>query len=177
MTFHGLWRAIRLFPLATTILAQACSLKMPAGFWRSFDSKSITREINDQGPYGGHRAIFWQGIGAAKFNLVSVIEFATKNGWKFKDSSRFTLTEVQRWRYFGKTIFPLSSEGFEPSGSYSNSEYSYFPLSTTSDIEIITFETNWTKVEPGSGKETNAFGYVVLNKDHNQMAVYHLWGD
>jgi len=134
------------------IMAQSCSLKMPTAFWTNFDSKSITSEINDQGLYGGHRAIFWQDTGAAKFNLANVIEFATKNGWKFKDSARFTLSEIQRWRYYGKTIFPLSTEGFEPSGSYNNSEYSYFPLSTTSDIEVITFETDWTKIEPGSGK-------------------------
>lgn len=158
-------------------MALSCSVRMPAGFWKNFDSKSITNEINDQGPYGGHRALFWQGIDAAKFNSVNVIEFATKNGWKFKDSSRFTRSEVQRWRYNGKTIFPLSTEGFEPSGSYSNSEYSYFPLSTISDIEVITFETDWTKVEPGSGKVTNACGYVVLIKDQNQMSVYHLWGE
>jgi len=168
---------IRLFALAMTITVQACSIKMPSGFWGNFESENITSEINDQGPYGGHRALFWQKMGTAKFNLANVIEFATKNGWKFKDSSKFTLTEVQKWRYNNKTIFPLSTEGFNPSGNYGDFEYSYFPLSTTSDIEVITFETNWIKVEPGSGKETNAFGYVVLNKDQNQMSVYHLWGE
>jgi hypothetical protein len=150
---------------------------MPAGFWKNFDSENITSEINDQGPYGGHRALFWHKKDAARFNLADVIEFATKNGWKFKDSSTFTVTEIQRWRYNDKTIFPLSTEGFKPPGDYGNSEYSYFPLETRSDIEVLTFETNWTKVEPGSGKVTNAFGYVVLNKEQNQMSVYQLWGE
>jgi hypothetical protein len=118
--------SIKLFPLAMAIMAESCSLKMPTAFWTNFDSKSITSEINDQGPFGGHRAIFWQEMGAATFNLANVIEFATKNGWKFKDSSRFALTEIQRWRYDGKTIFPLSSEGFEPSGSYNNSDIVIF---------------------------------------------------
>jgi hypothetical protein len=167
----------RFFFLAMAIVTESCSTTTPAGFWKNFDSKNITSEINDQGPYGGHRALFWQGVGAAKFNLANVIEFATKNGWRFKDSSRFTLTEVQRWRYNDNIIFPLSTEGFKPSGGYSNSEYSYFPLPTTSDIVVIAFETNWTKVEPGSGKVRNAFGYVVLNKDQSQMSVYHLWGE
>jgi hypothetical protein len=168
---------IKAFALAMTIAAQSCSIRMPAGFWKNLESENITSEINDQGPYGGHRALFWQKKGTAKFNLTNVIEFATENGWKFKDSSRFTLSEIQRWRYYDKTIFPLSTEGFKPSGDYGDSEYSYFPLSTTSDIEVITFETNWIKVEPGSGRETNACGYVVLNKEQNQMSVYHLWGE
>jgi hypothetical protein len=153
---------------------------MPAGFWINFDSKNITSDINDQGPYGGHRALSWQGT-AGEFNAVRVIDFATRNGWKFRDSSRFTPVVVQAWKENGKAIFPLSTNGFQPSfnfsDSVSNAEYGYFPLSITTSIDGIRFETSWTMVQPGSGGVTDAVGYVVLNMDQDQMSVYHLWGE
>ncbi len=171
---------IRIFSLAIAIAVQSCSTTMPAGFWKNFDSKNITSELNDQGPYGGHRALYWQGT-AGEFNAVRVIDFATKNGWKFRDSSRFTVVQTHAWKDNGKTIFPLSDKGFQSSFNFSdsggNAEYGYFPLSMTSGIEVIRFETAWTKVQPGSGVVTNAAGYVVLNMEQDQMSVYHLWGE
>jgi hypothetical protein len=159
------------------MLTQSCSSTMPTSFWKNFESSSLTNEISDQGPFGGHRALFWKVKTPDIFNSAKILEFASKNVWKLKDSSNFTLTTIQNWKHNGKTIFSLSNKGFTPNENYSNTEFDNFPLTITSDLKVFIFETNWTKVDPGTTETTNAFGYVVLNNDKTEMAVYHLWGE
>jgi hypothetical protein len=33
------------------------------------------------------------------------------------------------------------------------------------------------RVEPGSGKDTEALGYIQIDLPGRQLAVYHLWGE
>ena len=168
----------RLFIYSTIIfLTQSCSSLTPSGFWKSFDRKNLIKEISDQGPYGGHRALYWQTSTPNYFNLTEIISFANKNSWTLVDSSKFTGQEIEKWKFYNKYLFPLSSNGFVPTDTIYNSWFDDFPLQIKGDITVYKFETGWTKVNPGTGETTNAFGYVLLNKEKNQMTVYHLWGE
>ena len=158
------------------LVIQSCSSTMPSGFWKKFEANCLTREISDQGPWGGYRALYWKS-NKSIFNSSNVLAFATKNGWKFKDSINFSLNDKQNWNHNGNKIFPLSHHGFTPIGNYSSTEFDNFPLNITSNLIVFIFETDWVKVDPGTAETTDAFGYIVLNKDKSEMAVYHLWGD
>ena len=45
------------------------------------------------------------------------------------------------------------------------------------DAVVIKCDSGWTKVDPGSGNSSAAYGYILLNNDRSKMAVYHFWGE
>ena len=38
-------------------------------------------------------------------------------------------------------------------------------------------KTGWITIEPGTDNSVEENGFVLINKDRTQMAVYHLWGE
>ena len=52
-----------------------------------------------------------------------------------------------------------------------------FPRSIADDSLFSKCHTGWMRVEPGSGKDTEALGYVQIDLAGRQLAVYHLWGE
>jgi hypothetical protein len=164
---------ILLFFLAFTFFS--CNKGTPASFWNKYYSHLLVEEINDQGPYGGHRAIYWKGDKENVFSATNVIAFANKNGWKLVDSSRFTGEQSNKWVYGDKPIFPLSHTGFSDSIK-NNSTYQYFPRWFRGEVKLYKFKTGWVAIEPGSDNSNEENGFVLLSKDKNEMIIYHLWG-
>ena len=84
------------------------------------------KNINDQGPYGGHRALYWKCNDDNTFSSDTIIKFASENGWILIDSSEYQENQTTNWTYFGKPIFPLDHSGFSDAIS-NNSTFEYFP--------------------------------------------------
>jgi hypothetical protein len=162
---------------AIIILTESCSSVTPSAFWKNFDSKTLTKEISDQGPYGGHRALYWQTSMPNYFSSTEIISFANKNSWTLVDSSKLTGQQIEKWKFYNKYLFPLSSSVFVSTDTIYNSQFDNFPLQIKGDITLYKFETGWTKVNLRTAETTNAFGYVLLNNDKTQMTVYYLWGE
>jgi hypothetical protein len=169
----------RPFHLLTLILILAfasCNKATPSGFWKNFKKDLLIKDIIDQGPYGGHRAVYWKSNGANTFNSEEVIDFAINNGWTIVDSTKFNLSQTSNWLYDNKPIFPLSYTGLSDTAK-SVSTYEYFPRWFGGDIMVYRFKSGWIAIQPGTDNSIEENGFVVFNRERNQMAVYHLWGE
>ncbi len=133
------------------------------------------KNISDQGPWGGHRAVYWK----AKPNIFtssSVLDFANRNGWTLVDSSEFTEDQTKKWTYNNKSVFPLSHTGLSDTAA-SVSTYEYFPRWFSGHIKIYKFKSGLIAIQPGTDNAIEENGFVILNNDRSEMAVYHLWGE
>jgi len=148
----------------------------PAGFWKGFKSNLLVKNISDQGPYGGHRAMFWKSKKPNTFNSVNVIDFARKNSWDFVDSFKFKPEQMKLWQKDNKLVFPFSYTNFSDTMT-KFSTIECFPRWINSQITVLKFETDWEAIEPGNAKQTEENGFAVINKDGTEMSVYHLWGE
>lgn len=160
-----------------TVILISCSKTEPSNFWTEFDNELITSHQNDQGPWGGHRALHWIATNQNEFNSNKIIDFASKNGWTLVDSSKFKKDDVKSWIYINKPIFPLSHEGFKPKLPSTISTYNYFPRLITSDLSVFRFKTGWVSIVPGTNDTNEINGFVLINDKKNEMEVYHLWGE
>ena len=166
-----------LFLTLILILANAsCNEATPAGFWKNYNKELLLKNISDQGPYGGYRAIYWKSEKANKFTSVHVLDFAKKNGWTLVDSSQFNSDQTNKWTYNSKSIFPLTSKGFSDTEE-NNTQLEYFPRWFGGQIKVFKFKTGWVTIEPGTDSSIEENGFVIINRDKTQMAVYHLWGE
>src|SRR4051794_35517328 len=95
-----------------TLPFASCNKATPAGFWKSYQKKLLVNNISDQGPNGGHRAMYWKADNAGTFSSKNVLDFAKNNGWTLVDSSEFNSDQTNKWTYSEKPIFPLTSTGF-----------------------------------------------------------------
>ena len=111
------------------------------------------------------------------FDIRRIIEFATENGWTFVDSTKYEEADLKTWTYFDKQIFPLSHEGFNPTVTPQISTYEHFPRWTKSDVWVLHFKTGWVSIQPGTDESNDINGFVMVNKEKNEMTVYHLWGE
>ena len=84
---------------------------------------------------------------------------------------------VAEWLYFGKPVFPLSHEGFDPHIRKNISTFTNFPRWISSDLVVFEFETEWIAIEPGSDISTLANGFIVVDDSLKTMTIYHLWGE
>jgi len=169
---------IRPFILLTLILTFAfisCNKATPSGFWKNYKTNILVTNISDQGPYGGHRAIYWKSE-SSFFDTKSILDFATKNGWTLTDSLEFDQDQTKKWTYDNKKIFPLSSTGFDETAK-SISTYNYFPRWFGGQLKIYKFKTGWVTIEPGTDNSIEENGFVILSQDKSELAVYHLWGE
>jgi len=46
--------------LIVTLAFLSCNKATPAGFWKSYQKDFLVKNISDQVPWGGHRAIYWK---------------------------------------------------------------------------------------------------------------------
>jgi len=169
----------RPFILLTLIWALtfiSCNKATPTGFWKNYKTNFLVKNISDQGPYGGHRAIYWKSGKPLTFDTKSILEFAIKNGWTFTDSSEFEQNQTMKWTYGNKEIFPLSNTGFNDTIK-DISTYSYFPRWFGGELKLYKFKTGWVTIEPGTDNSTEENGFVLINQEKSELAVYHLWGE
>lgn len=162
--------------LIMTLTFGACNKATPAGFWKNFKSDLLVNNISDQGPNGGHRAIYWKSSKTNPFKSTDILACANKNGWTQVDSLEFNREQTNNWKYSGKEIFPLTSTGFSETVG-NNTQLEHFPRWFIGQVKVYKFKTGWVTLEPGTDNSIEENGFVVTNSDKTEMAVYHLWGE
>ncbi|HMJ46132.1 MAG TPA: hypothetical protein VK498_02320 [Ferruginibacter sp.] len=169
----------KIFPFLLFLISTiglSCNNFTPAGFWKNYKREFLLHNISDQGPYGGHSAIYWKAKDANTFNSKAVIKYATNNQWKLKDSLNFDASHIKKWKYGNELIFPLSHTGF--SDSVENiTTHQYFPRWILEDIKVYIFKTGLITIQPGTDDSIEENGFIMLDIQGKQMAVYHLWGE
>ena len=165
-----------LLTLFSALVFTSCKRATPTGFWKNYKTNYLVKNISDQGPYGGHRAVYWKSEKRLTFDTKNILDFAAKNGWTLTDSSEFAQNQTIKWTYDSKKIFPLSNTGFNDTIK-SNSTYNYFPRWFDGQLKLYKFKTGWVTIEPGTDNSIEENGFVLLNQYKNEMAVYHLWGE
>jgi hypothetical protein len=162
--------------LILTIAFAACNKATPAGFWKNYKKDLVVKNISDQGLYGGNRVVCWKSDRANTFNFKEVHDFANNNGWTLVDSADFNKEQTSKWVYDNNPIFPLSHAGFnDPANIIST--YADFPRWFGGHVKVYRFKTGWITIEPGTDNSLEENGFVVINSDRTEMAVYHLWGE
>jgi hypothetical protein len=148
------------------VLASSCNKTTPAGFWTNFHEDLIVTKDSDQGPWGGHREIYWKSENERTFTSREIIDFALENGWQLTDSLIYT------------------NDSLRPLTNYLDTDYSHDILNETvleqiksSDNYIFVFKTGWIAVEPGNARDTEKNGFVTINSNGTELKVYHLWGE
>ncbi|MFN7098993.1 MAG: hypothetical protein ACK4M4_01300 [Flavobacterium sp.] len=162
--------------IISTIFFISCNNLIPTAFWEDFKSKFIVENISDQGPYGGHRAMYWKTEIKKTFKPEKIIEFAKENGWTLTATEKINSKGMKNWNENGKTVFPLTSQGFKPELMEDNISED-FPRWINSDITIYKFKTNFVTIEPGTDNSIEENGFVIINEDGTEMSVYNLWGE
>ncbi len=146
-------------------------------FWSEYKKESLIIKNNNQDTRGGNMFFHWKAINNIVFNSKEIVEFAKNNNWELVDSVEVSIDKVKNWKYKNKAIFPLSNTGLNINKIENNSTYEYFPRQIETDLTIYMFKTNWLLFESGTDNATDINGYVLLNKTHDQMSVYHFWGE
>jgi hypothetical protein len=163
--------------LTLTVLWNSCSKVVPAAFWTKYQKNFLLKNISNQGPRGGYRVMYWKTKDENTFEKKDLIDFATKNGWTFVESSFFPVHRVKTWTLFEKNIFPLSSQGFDPHLNFVTSEFKNFPRWTQTGLHVLSFKTGWVSIEPGSDDSNEINGFVIISEKRQELSVYHLWGE
>lgn len=172
MTFKSFF----LFTLILTLSFISCNKATPAGFWKNYKSNFIVKNISDQGPYGGHRAIYWKANETEIFNSKNVLDYANKNGWTLVDSTEFDQAQTNKWTYENKPIFPLTLKGFSDT-TLNDAILDDFPRWFSGQIKVYKFKTGWVTIKPGTDNSFEDNGFVLMKNDKTEIAVYHLWGN
>jgi hypothetical protein len=159
-----------------TLTFFSCNKVTPAGFWKSYNSQLLIKNISDQGPYGGHTALYWKSNDDNAFSSAGILQFATENGWQMTDSLEYQENQTGKWSYLGKPIFPLDHTGFSDTTS-NNSTFEYFPRWFGGKVKVYKFETGWITIEPGTDNSIEENGFVLISSRRNEFSVYHLWGE
>ena len=166
---------ILLTPVLTVVFI-SCNRATPTGFWKNYKTNFLVKNISDQGPYGGHRAVYWKSEKPITFDTKNILDFAAKNGWTLTDSSEFTKEQTDKWMYLKTAIFPLTSTGFSDT-SLNGLLPDAFPRWFGGQLKLYKFKTGWVTIEPGTDHSIEVNGFVLLNQDKSELAVYHLWGE
>ena len=164
------------FAATLTISLVSCHKLTPAGFRKNYKEDFLVQNLSNQGPYGGHRAMHWRADKPNTFSSHNIINFAVKNDWHLVDSFQFQEEQTMIWTYNGSSVFPLTSAGFSNTVS-NNPELEHFPRWFGGKIKLYRFRTGWIIIEPGEGDLIAENGFVLINSDKTEMAVYHLWGE
>ena len=164
-----------LIPILTLGLI-SCNRAKPAGFWKNYRPNLIIAENSDQGPHGGHMSVCWKTSGIEIFDSKSILGFADKNGWTIVDSLEFSQEQTIKWRHNEKSIFPLTFKGFSDSLT-NDATLDNFPRWFGGNVKLYRFKTGWVTIEPGTDNSIEENGFILINGDNTQFAIYHLWGD
>ncbi|WP_433830263.1 hypothetical protein [Flavobacterium anhuiense] len=162
--------------IITAFFLNSCNNLIPNAFWKNFESEYIVENISDQGPYGGHLAMHWKTKYNKTFNAEKIIAFAKENGWTFTGKENFNPKSMKDWKKNGKLIFPLTSQGFKPTFLDDNIS-KHFPRWINSNNIVYKFKTNFVTLEPGTDNSIEENGFIIINKEANEMSVYNLWGE
>ncbi|MBL0745228.1 hypothetical protein [Chryseolinea lacunae] len=149
----------------------ACSNATPSGFWAHFKKEFQQKSINDQGPYGGHRAMYWKSNKGSAFDTDEIIEFAKQNGWVLVDSLEYPSGNSKTEH---SNNVPDSSHAMT---QHEISMYEKFPRWIKSNTKIYRFKTGWVTIEPGTDNSTDINGFVILGNENTEMEIYHVWGE
>ena len=161
--------------LFLTLAFISCNKSTPASFWKNYKKDLLLKNISDQGPAGGHRALYWKSDKANNFNATNVLDFARKNDWTLIDSSHFNDDQTNKWTYNNIAVFPLTSIGFSDT-LLNDAHLTDFPRWFGGQVVVYTFKTGWVTIEPGTDNSMEQNGFIVINNNGREMAVYHLWG-
>ena len=85
-----------LLKLFSALVFTSCNRTTPTGFWKNYKTNYLVKNISDQGPYGGHRAVYWKSEKPLTFDTKNVLDFAAKNGWTLTDSSEFNQYQTMK---------------------------------------------------------------------------------
>jgi hypothetical protein len=154
----------------------ACNRTTPAGFWNTYHSDLLEITLNDQGSYGGHRAMYWESDRPNTFTNLEILTFADENGWTVVDSAIFPNEKVKTWTFYNKPVFPLTSTGF--SDTMPNDQIvEKFPRWFGGPLKLYKFRTGWVTTQPGTDNSMDVNGFAMINDAGTKLAVYHLWGE
>ena len=151
-----------------TVLVTSCNKTTPAGFWTDFHKDLLLTKNSDQGPWGGHREIYWKSETNNSFTDKELIEFADKNDWQLVDSISFSADSITK-----NSFSKLKNDDY----SLDILKETVLPKLKTKNNRIFIFKTTWLAVEPGNARETFENGFAVLNSDGTELKVYYLWGE
>src|ERR1044071_9564342 len=76
---------MRYLPLLFLVGLLSCSHATPGSFWENYKKDILKESESDQGPYGGHRMIYWKS-NERSFDPDEVVDFAKENGWELVDT-------------------------------------------------------------------------------------------
>lgn len=122
-----------------------------AGFWKDFMPSFVLDEYSDQGPWGGTRRIYWLAKIEGTFTEDAVKSFAQKSGWNCieeKPPSVETENKPEHQDYISGDSTGLRCDN-----------------------------TGWMRIEPGTEKESPAYGFFRISIDGTKMVMVHRWGD
>ena len=153
----------------------SCAKGVPGGFWAEYRAESIVDQSSDQGPWGGVRWVHWVAPAPGALTPAEAVQFAAAHGWTCQKPVNYSAEQIREWQYSGKPVFPLR---FGPADRRpDNGAVQELPRHIDGDSWVIQCDSGWVRVEPGSGKDTPAYGYIQLDRPGTRMAVYHLWGE
>jgi len=112
----------------------SCAKVTPGGFWTNYRKDLIVENLSDQGPYGGHREIFWRSNKKNTFSVRNLVEFAAKNKWRLADSIQMTVETLRKWTNNGQTL-PFTSSNFTDTSIIKTA----FPNWINSDLRLYRF--------------------------------------
>lgn len=165
----------RAVAIAAFVIVLGCARASPAGFWTTYRPALIRDKYSDQGPWGGVRWIQWTSPTPGTFQAAEVLKFARTKGWSCKEPVTYSANQLRLWTFAARPVFPLH---FGPADHRPDSqEVLKFPRSIADDSLISECQTGWMRVDPGSGKDKAALGYIQIDLAGRQLAVYHLWGE
>jgi hypothetical protein len=157
--------------VAAVALVWVVGCRGPAGFWAGYRASAIVDRASDQGPWGGWRWIAWEAPADDPFAADHVLSYATAQGWRCEAATRYTPEELAKWVVRGKLVFPLTYDELDEQLTLRMSRR------ITGESYVYRCQTGWMRVEPGSDKTSEAYGYIHLSADGRQLAIYHDWGE
>jgi len=158
------------------VLQTGCSFHV--NFWKDYLPNYQKEIISDNGPWGGHTSIHWNGPDNT-FKSIEVIDYAENNGWILTDSLNLAAEKLLQWNKRDYLFFPLSHDGFEKEipPNFWNSTWDDFPRYIVKNSTLYKYKTGILIIKPGTDEEVEINGFVLLNNDGNEMTIYHLWGE
>lgn len=81
-------------------LITSCNKITPAGFWTDLHKDIMLTKKSDHGLWGGHTEIKWKSEVKNTFTNKELIEFASNNDWKLKDSISFWADTLTKKLFF-----------------------------------------------------------------------------
>ena len=166
----------KLLLIIITLCFSNCNLSSPVGFWKKFEHKNRIEFINQSGLFGGIHILHWVGNND-KYNKEKILKLTTENGWVLKKEEMFSSEKTKNWEYEEKKIFPLSWRGFESEMKLDYSSFENFPRWISGEITVLSFETKLVSIDLETQENILINGFILLNKEGNEMTLYHQWGE